>query len=878
MKRRTAAIGTGILLAVLVIAGLGAEGLESWVNRRADRARAEIAAALGRPIEAAPIDVTFLSGLGIEVRDVVIGPEPSGDERDPALRIARLRVRVGIWGTLLSFGRRPKVEDVQVERLQANVIRRSDRTLNWERIAERLPRRPEQPRADPSWSERLHGLRVDVVRVEDGQVRFVDRTGDGGQAAITDLDLAMDQASLREGFEVRLSAAVLGKVKNLQANGQFGALPRADHLATPPLERLTVKMSPTNLAPLAPFLEVLGAPAAGTLAIDLTATGGAVPGAKGQVSLDGVRWPGGQAFDARLETDLRAQPERGDLDVSRFVLRVGDMSLQAHGKILGLKSTPRFERFALTSQGLDFDTLRAYVPKLTERVSLSGPFLVQAHADGGQGSGSFEARVDLSRASIIVPGKLRKPAGTALVFTAAGSVSGERLLCERYTFQLGPAQVVGRGSLRHGSFDTTAEVSGLPVREVMSLVAPARALAVPQVRISGSVRAQGTLGRPEALRVQAPSFTVTGGRSELKGRLRFSNPHRPRVDLDARAAYLDLEDLLPPRSVAPARSSNQRGASAASAGGPSFLERVQGQAHLAVARGRAAGIDYHQLEIDATLAAGWLRARALQVSALGGRFSGSGTELPLDGVGPFVVKGRVTSLDMGALLGRLAGDSDVLRGRLHAQIDLSGQGTRREDLLRTLSGTLEGRIEQARFAPASVLGSLSKALTRAVAIPGLARRLATAEARVPALATRDLGTLTGAVRFTDGALRIARPLDADTPYGPLSLEGRVFVDGRADFTGTLALAPETIALLSDGTVRLSEPLPVRLRVTGPLTRPSIAPIETERVVRKLAAAFLSHQAQTLGADRAEEVLPDAAKQRAKEAREAGRKIRRIFRR
>ena len=43
-------------------------------------------------------------------------------------------------------------------------------------------------------------------------------------------------------------------------------------------------------------------------------------------------------------------------------------------------------------------------------MSLAGPFVIAANADADSGAQRFAARIDLTRASLAVPGKLDKPA------------------------------------------------------------------------------------------------------------------------------------------------------------------------------------------------------------------------------------------------------------------------------------------------------------------------------------------------------------------------------------------------------------------------------------------------------------------------------------
>jgi hypothetical protein len=362
------------------------------------------------------------------------------------------------------------------------------------------------------------------------------------------------------------------------------------------------------------------------------------------------------------------------------------------------------------------------------------------------------------------------------------------------------------------------------------------------------------------------------------------------VTLDGKARYLDLEDFLPPKAddgrpppatrPAKARTGERE---------PSLLARAQGRVKLEVERGRAAGIDYQDLKADLSVADGRLRAHALQVAAFGGKFSGAGTELPLEGEQqPFVARGTVAAMDVSALLARFAPGSRVLRGALSADIDLSGRGTRPVDLQRTLTGKLAGGVAGAEFLPAALLDPLVRSLSHAVKVPALASTLAQAEQRVAALRDHTLGDLAGAVRFEEGVLEIAKPLEARARYGAISLGGKVRLDGRADLSGAVAVAPEVVNAILGGKAAVGEPLPIKLRITGPLRSPRVSPAELDQPARVLATAFARsavadraraevQRATEQAAEKATEAAPEKVQEGVEKAKEAaGRRLRRLL--
>jgi AsmA protein len=861
VKRRRRATLLGALLIVMVVAVAAAMSggyfIERWANARKDQAVAELQGQLGRPVKAGPIHVSWLGGFGVETGDVEIGAA-SVAEPGPALHVAKARLQVALWRALFSFGRRVHVKDVTLTGVTATVVRFPDGSINWRQINERLaasgdrPTKPTTP-TSPATRARIRGITVAHAALADARVRFVDLARKGATAEVSDLDVTVDGAGFNDPFTAHLSAAVQSREKNLDLEAGFAATPASgDQLTPPPLRRVKVQLRPVDLAPLAPFLPAgpLAELTEGKLAADLAADLGAgVPGGqgpttlKGEAHLTGARLAQGERFDGSLESDLLADLPRGDVIVRKLRVALGAMTLAARGKLLDLHGAPRFEGFAVTSNGLDFDVLRRYYPGLERAagMTLGGPFIVAANADADGGAQRFAARIDLTQASLEAPGKLRKPAGTRLVLESVGHAEGQLVKFERVQFVMGDAHVDGQGTLhpaRRGArpFEGTVEAEPFALRPVLALVHPQSLAGLPDLRVGFKARARGTLGHPESMHIEVPAFTAASGGSHVSGSFTVDNLDRPRVALDGKATYLDLDDFLPEHARnAPART---RARPSAGPEGPTLLSRVEGRAKLDVARGHAAGIDYQNLRADLALAGGRLRAHALEVAAFGGRFSGAGSELPLEGEGePFIARGTIAAMDVSALLARFAPATKVLRGALSADIDLNGRGTTPGDLMRTLTGKLSGGVAGAEFLPGALLDPLVKSLSHAVKVPGLASMLAQADQRVAALRDRGLGDLAGVVRFADGVLEIAKPLEARAAYGALSLGGKVRLDGRADLVGTVAVSPEVASSLVGGRAAFSEPLPIKLRITGPLRAPRISPTELQTPARLLATAF-----------------------------------------
>jgi uncharacterized protein involved in outer membrane biogenesis len=941
MPRLVLILGAIALAFALLLVGVGF-GAERWVNRKKDAALADLSAQLGRPVTAGPVRLALLRGR-VEVRDIVVGRDPTfPQEPDPAVRLDRAYLDVAVASAITSLGKRVEVRQILVERPLVQVSRDKEGKLNLQRLAERLPKsEPKQPEPlDPATRERIEGVVIRSLRVDDARLRFLDLARQGATAEISDLDVVLADVSLRKAFQAHISAAVLAARKNFDLKARFSPAPSGQAmpgsegaLPPPPLERLTMKLEPVPLAPLSPFIgSVVGGGleelAEGKLSMDFTAVPGAAsPGGKGPTSLRGfvalesLKFAGGERFDARLDTQMGGNLDQGALEVTQLAAQLGAMSLQAQARMANLQGAPRVEKFTVQSEGLDFSRLRQYYPPL-DRVTgaeLRGPFTVEANGQGSVEEQKLTARLDLTPASVVVPGQLRKPAGTPLSLELRATAGPELVRVERLALTLakvvmtaaaslrtqgtgpGARQTPGSPSRSAGSgwgFEATLDAPTFAVREIGALVAPKETADLPDMRVAFNAKASGTVGKPETIRAEVPDLKVSSGRSDLAGRLSVQNLRKPRLSFDGRSRYLDLDDFVPADEArTAAKGDGAKGDSAKGNGKdekagtrgtatrkarpaqplPPMVREMEGTVALAVARGRAAGIDYRDLRTDVTLKNGRLQARTLEVGALGGRFSGAGSEFPLPGTSQaFVARGEVEGLDLAAAIAQFAGEADILTGKLSGKLDLNGLSVEPKELLRTLTGQLSGRVSGAQFLPASLLEPVVQALENVPRGAALLEAMRGASQRASLLRDRNLRELAGAVRFAEGALEIATPLKAQTPSGALSVQGRIGLDGQADLNAELSLAPEVASALLGGRARFDQPIPVQLRIDGPLKRPRIRPTQPTQLARVFLASLARTQAGEAVRGRAAEATERAtgeAREQAEKATEAAAQAR-----
>jgi AsmA protein len=800
----------GLLVAALFIASLA---LDSYVHRHEHEVLAQLETRLGRKVDVGRLSASLWTGLTAE--NVTIGGSSLPGDQAPLFTAERVRVRASLMRTLLTLGRRVQVADIRLSRPTVNVVRLADGSLNVDHVVDHVS--STGPVAEPAqpMSARtrriIENARLGQARITDGRVRFVDRLAAGHAAVeVTGIDLTLADVGIKRRPSVQLRAAVLAAQPNLELRAQLDEAGSLERLP-PPLESARLTLGRTDLGPLMPLVaRVVSGLEAGVASADLAIRWTDVAEVKGGAQLNRARFAGGVPFDAKLDVDVSADAHKRDLDVRRLELAIGEMSLVAKGKLQSLATRPRFEGFSVESRKVDFDGLRRLYPPLDRRLgaTVRGPVQLRASASAQE----FTALIDLTAASVAAPGRFEKPRGTPWRVSASGRAQNDVVELASLTLEAAQQTVRGRGTVRlgdkHPALDLHASTDAFPIAALTPFVPSLAAARLPPLVVSADAHLTGRAGVPASMALEVERLAIASRKSDLSGTARVRDFARPQIELSMRSSYLDTADLLPsPTTPARAQPAAKRG------GGPppTALAHLGGHAALTATRGLASGIPFDGLKVDLAMRDGTVHANTLDVGAWGGRVSADGSDFDVAREA-FHLTGRGSAVDVEQLLASVGGAKKVLRGRLSAKLDVRGAGTTPAELERSLAGTLDGTVEGSQLLAFNLDELLAGQLIHALPFPIPTQRLAN---------LNNLGTLRGQLRFADGAIILDRPLTATTPEGPLELAGRFFFDGRLDLTGTLQLNPAAASALFANRIRVSEPLPLALRLTGDIHRPTL---------------------------------------------------------
>jgi len=238
---RTAAIAIGVVGLLLVGAALFlSTRLDAYLDENRAWLEEQAEAALGREVRFGDLGVSFRGGLGARVSDLRVGEDPAYGEGD-FLALDEAVVRVALWPAL--FGRY-EISSVLLRSPRIQVIQGPD-GLSTDSLASGDPQAAEP---DESESDPAAALLVALLDIEDGVLRYVDRTGpEPVPFEIEDLDVEASDLRLDGPIEFTLSARVLGAAApNLEGSGRAGPLAAEEA----PVD-VSLRLSPLPLAALA---------------------------------------------------------------------------------------------------------------------------------------------------------------------------------------------------------------------------------------------------------------------------------------------------------------------------------------------------------------------------------------------------------------------------------------------------------------------------------------------------------------------------------------------------------------------------------------------------------------------------------------------------
>ncbi len=420
---------------------------------------------------------------------------------------------------------------------------------------------------------------------------------------------------------------------------------------------------------------------------------------------------------------------------------------------------------------------RAELPRIVGTLSLKPLDLQRFQAFLSPGASSL-----ISQGVVALDAKLGTPAPGRYLLEATGSISSLRV----------------RGQPANGGFQLALHVDG---------------------------------EQPLAATAEVTQLHLAGPGVDVQGQLTASlRPLRIRYALTGR--QLDLDTLLGPGRKGGATSKRPTKRTRAALA----TADVQGTVHFDEVRSHR--LEATQVDAQAQLREGVLQLTSASARLYGGTAALDGTQVDLTGASPaWRLKANVDGLDLASAMRALSSSSPLV-GQLRAQLDVRGDGEDWPHVRETLTGSGTMKLTSAALTTMDLSKELAPALgeaLRAVGKPGAATKV---EGMPEGTPLKNLG---GAFVVRGGWIVFAAPLSFATPVGGVELSGRVGLDQRLDFAGTVRLSAGPASALTGGLWSSATPLPIPVKLSGTLGAPKLAPVDPQALVRELALGQASKQ-------------------------------------
>lgn len=458
---KKALVGIGILLILLFVALLVAPFLVD-LNSHKPALLAQLKPYIDRTIDFDRIELSILTGLGVDLQGLRISDDPSFSSED-FLTLKRLEVRCRLLPLLR---KRVEIRGVLLSEPTVRIVRNEQGRFNFESLAPSSAHGVSPERSSPPVEKRpggsleaLAALAMEELEVESGKVVFTDRFhGTGGMPVSVDrIELKVEDVSLDRPVSVRLSAELLGQgKKNLLFDGRLGPLGRKPEIEAIPIQaRISIEGIP--LKPLL-GLSRLSLPMGvreGNLDLSVTANGSRREGlaAQGEISAKGLvleeregeKGRTGQ-LDLVVRHKIRALAATGEVTIESLSVGLNGNQIDLEGSVSGLLQKPTW-RFKGKGDGLRPNELVALFPMyfggLPANIRFEGPVSLRWETSGTPESLVLSGVLKFDGLALEIPGQVRKEAGHPA-----------RLFWE--IEKKGPQVTVQKGGLTIGELEATA--------------------------------------------------------------------------------------------------------------------------------------------------------------------------------------------------------------------------------------------------------------------------------------------------------------------------------------------------------------------------------------------------------------------------------------
>ncbi len=385
--------------------------------------------------------------------------------------------------------------------------------------------------------------------------------------------------------------------------------------------------------------------------------------------------------------------------------------------------------------------------------------------------------------------------------------------------------------------------------------------------VASKVAVSGNTAQMATVKASANVDKLVYSTAEVSGSLSFENPERPQFAFDLQSPYLNLDELLGTEDDKKKQPKKKKVEDESERTNPHGLEpdlraqlaKISGTGKLRVNKAIFSGLEMRDFVGDLVMERGRITFNALDFTLYQGRISAAGTTLGLASqYTAYDLKLQATRLNLGQAINDNTDYRGVVDGFVSKSLQLSGRGLAKQDLVRTLTGSVSLNTDDLGLTKLDVLAPINSQVQSALSAAG-------AGGRFKGLAAGRAGTrlknVKAALSFDKGDYRLTKPLDTKTAFGDLSLRGGGKLDGTLDLQAVAKLDPSTINGAMGRQV-VTRPVDVPLQIGGTWDKPRVTGVDVGALVRSVAGGAAAEAAEALKKKAEEETARLQAEARA----------------
>ncbi len=836
MKR--VGIVLGILLVLVLVLAAVAPFLVD-LNDYKGKILEEIKPYVPREVDFEHVELTVLSGLGVEIRGLRIADNPAFSKGD-FLALDSLQVRVRILPLLRG---RIKVKKIVLDRPVIHLARNAEGTFSFDDLLGTQEEGPAGKGGQPAEGEPaakesggglglLAGLLVNDLAIKQGRIVYRDEMLWPGRKplVIGALDLGVRDLSLDQPVSIRLAASLLDEPEqNVEIEGTVGPFGEEIRPEKVPFD---LRASLSRL-PLGGVVSLLPS----ELPVQIRSGDGSLHwAAKGsldrqivsqsEINLQELQLAAAGGTEAgnskppllncSLKQKLVLEFEAERLQVESTDLAVNGEHLQMEGTLTSFRSRPRWEG-KVWSDGLRPEVLVALVPAAAQAVPgelrFQGPVAVRLESEGDVDEFTLDTRLDMAGMKIEFGDLLHKPSGGKFSIGWKADKKGERVTLKDLELVLHTLTLNASGEMMlsetpHFGFLVQTNPVALQGWDVLCpLIAP--------YRPDGSVLVRSSL---------------RGTTDDASVNLQVSSDKigfvLPPSEGD-KAAGADRSGVLESCNIKVQAKKRPAG--------------VLGDAQAEVKKGRLLSVPFERLLTRVKYSPEVVEIEGLEMNVFQGEVQATGRYDPSEGT--WSLRPNVKDVAMGEVLDRLTEYKDVFSGSFRGRFTASGNSRAGAEKDVSAEGTF--RVSQGELKNFDLVGSVMDGL---FGLKGIEQKLESSRSEIQKHESTRFDWLEGNFRMREGMLQLeglqlrnvgtSKATDSDALLqGDVDLErqqidmkGRVILSKR--HSAELAAGAEVLKALYNPEQRIVLPLTLKGRVTRP-----VAFLDTEYVMGALSRYY-----------------------------------------